>query len=337
MAEGTAWNVYDANKMASKEVYGRVLAELAKDDPRIVGVTADLAKSTNIQLLGDAYPERLINVGIAEQNLIGVAAGLAKAGFIPFASTFAAFAALRGVEFFRTDCCYQKLPVKMLATHGGLSFGTAGTTHHCTEDIAIMRAIPNCTVVLPADGYETAKAVKACIPYGGPFYMRIGRGFEPPLHADDNFEFEIGKARIEKDGSDMAIIACGFTVRAALEAAKLMEANDGVSIRVINMHTLKPIDEKAVMDALFQCHRRILTVEEHNIIGGLGDAVASVIATSNKACVFKKLGIPDAFSVIGKPEDLYYEYKIDTQGVLETVREMMKIEAEADEDWSDED
>lgn len=335
MAEGTVWNAYDANKMASKEIYGRILAELSEKDPRIVGVTADLGKSTNIGLLGDKFPDRLINVGIAEQNLFGVAAGLAKVGLIPFASTFAAFAALRGVEFIRTDCAYQKLPVKVLATHGGLSFGNAGTTHHCIEDFAIMRAIPNMTVVIPADGFETAKLVRACVDVDGPFYMRVGRGFEPPLHKDENFDFEIGKAMTLKDGSDITIIVCGTPTLQAFEAANDLE-HEGISVRVINMHTLKPLDEAAIMKAVVET-RRILTVEEHNVINGLGDAVASVIASSGKGCAFYKLGVQDEFGVIGYPEDLYARYKLDSSGIAETVKEVLGKEIEADEDWSDED
>ena len=332
---GTAWNVYDANKMSSGAMYGKTLAELAAKDPRIVGVTADLAKSTNIGLLGEAFPDRLFNVGIAEQNLFGVAAGLAKVGFIPFASTFAIFACLRGGEQVRTDIAYQNLPVKIIATHGGLSFGPAGTTHHCTEDYAIMRAIANMTVVIPADGFETAKAVRACVDVPGPFYMRVGRGFEPPLHDNEDFEFTIGKAMTLHEGSDLTIITCGTPTLQALEAAKDLAA-EGISVRVINMHTLKPIDKDAIMQAVVDT-RRILTVEEHNIIGGLGDAVAAVIAESGKGCAFTKLGIPDEYGVIGYPEDLYARYKLDATGIQETVKELLGKEIEADEDWTDED
>ena len=235
MAEGTTWTTYDANKMTSKEIYGKVLAELGETNDKIVGVTADLAKSTNIGNFGDRFPDRLFNVGIAEQNLFGVAAGLAKTGLIPFASTVAIFACLRGGEQVRTDIAYQNLPVKIIATHGGLSFGPAGTTHHCTEDYAIMRAIANMTVVIPADGFETAKAVRACIDVPGPFYMRVGRGFEPPLHDDENFEFVIGKAMKLHEGSDLTIITCGTPTLQALEAAKDLEA-EGIRITVRYMY-----------------------------------------------------------------------------------------------------
>lgn len=335
MAEGTTWTTYDANKMTSKEIYGKVLAELGETNDKIVGVTADLAKSTNIGNFGDKFPERLFNVGIAEQDLFGVAAGLAKTGLIPFASTFAIFACLRGGEQIRTDIAYQNLPVKVIATHGGLSFGPAGSTHHCIEDFAIMRAIPNMTVVIPADGFETAKAVRACVDIDGPFYMRVGRGFEPPMHDDENFDFEVGKAMLLKDGSDITIMACGIPTLQAREAAKDLEA-EGISARVLNMHTLKPIDKEAVMKAVVET-RRILTVEEHNVVGGLGDAVAAVIAESGKGCAFTKLGIPDEYGVIGYPEDLYARYKLDATGIAETVKELLGKEIEADEDWEDED
>ncbi|MBR2479867.1 MAG: transketolase family protein [Clostridia bacterium] len=335
MAEGTTWTTYDANKMTSKEIYGKVLAELGETNDKIVGVTADLAKSTNIGNFGDRFPDRLFNVGIAEQNLFGVAAGLAKTGLIPFASTFAIFACMRGGEQIRTDIAYQNLPVKVIATHGGLSFGPAGTTHHCIEDYAIMRAIPNMTVVIPADGFETAKAVRACVNVDGPFYMRVGRGFEPPMHDDENFDFEIGKAMMLKDGSDITVITCGIPTLQAREAARDLEA-EGISVRVLNMHTLKPIDKEAIMQAVVDT-RRILTVEEHNIVGGLGDAVAAVIAESGKGSAFTKLGIPDEYGVIGYPEDLYARYKLDSTGIAETVKELLGKEIEADEDWEDED
>ena len=189
--------------------------------------------------------------------------------------------------------------------------------------------------VIPAAGFETAKAVRACVDVPGPFYMGVGRGFEPPLHDDENFEFTIGKAMLLHEGSDLTIIACGTPVLQALEASKDL-ANEGISVRVVNMHTLKPIDKEAVMSAVVDT-RRILTVEEHNIIGGLGDAVAAVIAESGKGCAFTKLGIPDEYSVIGYPEDLYARYKLDATGIAETVKELLGKEIEADEDWTDED
>ncbi|MCQ2409772.1 MAG: transketolase family protein [Clostridia bacterium] len=338
---GTAWNAHDANKMSSGKAFGQALAEIAKDDPRIVAVTADLAKSTNTGIFGEQFPDRMFNVGIAEQNLFGVAAGLAKTGLIPFASTFAIFACLRGGEQIRTDCAYQKLPVKVIATHGGLSFGAAGTTHHCIEDFAIMRAIPNMTVCIPGDAYECACIIKQCVNVPGPFYLRVGRGMEPLIHESeedckdiDGNPIKIGKAMKLKDGNDVTIMAVGIPTRDALIAAEMLE-EQGVSAQVINMHTLKPVDEEAIIEAAVKT-RRIVTVEEHNIIGGLGDAVASVLAQSGKKCILSKIGIPDEYGPIGKPEDLYAMYKLSSQGIAETVQEIMGAEIE-EEDWSDED
>ena len=274
---GTNWNAYDGATMTAREIYGRTLAAMAEHNDKIVGLTADLEKTTAIKFFADKYPERFYNVGIAEQNMFGIAAGLAKAGLIPFASTMAIFATMRAAEQVRTDIAYQNLPVKIIATHAGISFGHAGTTHHCTEDFAIMRAIPNMTVICPADGIETSKAVQACIDIPGPVYVRIGRGFEPPCHENDDYEYEIGKAITMRDGTDLTIIACGIAVLQALNAAKTLAEYDGLSVRVIDMHTIKPIDRDAMLKAVMDT-RRILTIEEHNIYGGLGDAVASVIA-----------------------------------------------------------
>ena len=331
---GTSWSVYDANTMTAREIYGKVLAELGKTNDKIVGVSADLVKSTNMGNFEKPFPERVFNVGIAEQNLFGVAAGLAKTGLIPFASTFGAFAAMRGIEQIRTDICYQNLPVKVIATHSGISFGSAGSTHHVTEDFSILRAIPNMTLIVPADGFETANAVKAAVDINGPVYIRIGRGFEPPFNKDENYGFEVGKGIEVHAGSDITIFACGITVLQSVMAAKDL-AKEGISVRVVNMHTIKPLDKDIILKAVMDT-RRILVAEEHNTIGGLGDAVASVIAESGKGCAFKKAGIPDEFSVIGYPEDLYAHYGLNADGIAMSVREVMKAEFEEDENWDDE-
>lgn len=332
---GTNWNAYDAATMTAREIYGRTLAELGKANPKIVGVTADLAKTTAIVHFANAFPDRFFNVGIAEQNMFGVAAGLAKAGLIPFASTMAIFTCLRGGEQVRTDIAYQNLPVKIIATHAGISFGHAGTTHHCTEDLAVMRSIANMTVICPADGIETSKAVQACADTPGPVYIRIGRGFEPPCYENDNYTYEIGKAITMKEGSDLTIICCGIAVLQSLQAAKTLAEQDNISVRVINMHTIKPLDREAVMKAVTET-RRILTVEEHNVLGGLGDAVASVIAESGKGCVFRKHGIQDTFATIGYAEDLYAHYGLDANGIVDQVRSILGMEFEEDENWDDE-
>ncbi len=332
---GTTWTVYDANTMTQAEIYGSVLCDLGDKHSNIVGLSADLAKSTKIGLFGDKFPDRFFNVGIAEQNMFGIAAGLAKSGLLPFVSTMAAFTAMRGLEQVRTDICYQRLNVKIIATHGGVSFGAAGTTHHCTEDIAIMRALANMTVIVPADGIETAAAVKASINHDGPVYIRIGRGFEPTFYENEDYGFQIGKAVTVQDGTDITIICCGITVLQAAEAAKILKESDGLSVRVINMHTIKPLDEEVILKALTET-RRIITFEDHNVYGGLGSAVADVIAKSGKGCAFEKVGIPDCFCVVGYPEDLYCHYKLDCDSIVEKVREVMGKDFEEDESWEDE-
>jgi transketolase len=332
---GLTYTMIDTANLSTSELYGKVLCDLGEKHPEIVGLSADLAKSTKIGLFGDKFPERFFNVGIAEQNMFGMAAGMAKAGLVPFASTFAIFTSMRALDQVHTDICYQNLNVKMIATHAGLSFGQAGSTHHCTEDIAIMRAMANCKVIVPADGIETANAVQAAYETPGPVYIRINRGFDQKLYESTEYGFEIGKAVQMADGTDLTIIACGSCVFQALEAAKILDSVDGIKARVLNIHTIKPIDREAILKAVHET-RRIITVEDHNVIGGLGSAVAEVMAESGKACAFKRLGIPDVFSIIGLHEDLMAFYKIDTNGILENVRELMGRDFEADENWDDE-
>ena len=332
---GLTYSVYDTDHMTPAEIYGHVLAQLGEERKDLVALTADLAKSTKIGKFGEKHPERFFNVGIAEQNLFGIAAGLALAGYVPFVSTFAVFASLRAGEQVRTDICYQNLDCKIIATHSGLSFGTAGSTHHCTEDLAVMRSFANMTVVVPADGIETANAVRASLDRPGPFYMRIGRGFEQTVYETEDYGFEIGKAVNMHEGSDITVIACGPCVLQAVEAAKELKENQGIEVRVINMHTIKPIDREAVIKAVNDT-RKIITVENHNIIGGLGSAVSEVITEEGKACRLKRLGIPDVFAIVGQTDDLYNLYKIDAEGITEAVAEMLGKEVEEDDDWEDE-
>jgi transketolase len=332
---GTVWTVYDANTLTQAEIYGQVLCDLGEQDPKIVGLTADLAKSTKIGVFQEKFPDRFINVGIAEQNLFSIAAGMAKTGLKPFVSTMAAFASMRACEQVRTDICYQNLNVNIIATHGGVSFGSAGTTHHATEDIAIMRSFANMTVIVPADGIETANAVKAAAKHEGPVYIRVGRGFEPTYYKDEDYGFEIGKAVEIREGTDITIIATGISVLHAAAAADLLKENDGLSVRVLNIHTIKPIDKEAIMKAVTET-RRIITFEEHNTIGGLGSAVADVIAESGKGCAFEKVGLPDVYSEVGYPEDLYSYYKLDSDGICEKIREVMGKDFEEDDNWDDE-
>ncbi len=334
MSEGLTWTVYDADTMTQAEIYGEVLCELGEQHPNIVGLSADLAKSTKIGRFGEKFPDRFFNVGIAEQNLFGVAAGLAKAGLLPFVSTMAVFSSMRACEQVRTDICYQNLDCKIIATHGGASFGQAGTTHHCTEDIAIMRSFANMTVIVPADGIETANAVRAAVDWPGPVYIRIGRGFEPRFYEKEDYGFTVGRSIEVHSGTDIALICCGVTVLQAVEAARFLAEREDLSVRVLNMHTIKPIDEEAILKAVTDT-RRIVTFEDHNIQGGLGSAVADVIAQSGKGCAFRKVGIPDCFCEVGYPEDLYSHYRLDTDGIIDVVREVMQMDFEEDDDWED--
>ncbi|NDI34978.1 transketolase family protein [Chengkuizengella sediminis] len=332
---GLTYTMQDTVSLSTSEVYGNVLCELGEKHPEIVGLTADLAKSTKIGFFQEKFPNRFFNVGIAEQNMFSIAAGLAKSGLVPFVSTFAIFTSMRALDQVHTDICYQNLNVKMIATHAGLSFGQAGTTHQCTEDLSIMRAMANCKVIVPADGMETANAILAAYETDGPIYIRINRGFDQKLYDSPDYSFELGKAVELRDGTDLTIIACGSCVYQAVEAAKILDSVDGIKARVLDMHTLKPIDRDAILKAVHET-RRLITVEDHNVIGGLGSAVSEVIAESGKGCAFIKLGIPDEFSIIGLHEDLMAHYKIDTNGILENVRELMGRDFEEDDDWEDE-
>ena len=319
---------------STRAAYGEVLQEIGEEFPDVVVMDADLSESTMTCHFAEKYPDRFYNMGIAEQSMMGTAAGLATCGITPICSTFAVFASMRSGEQIRTSICYPKLNVKVVTTHSGLSIGTAGATHFCEEDLAIMRALPNMTVIAPSDFLETKKAVRAALKMDGPVYIRLGRGDAAVLYSELD-DYEIGKAITMHEGTDLTIITCGIGVLQAVNAAKTLAETDGLSVRVINMHTIKPIDREAIMSAVVDT-RRILTVEEHNVLGGLGDAVASVIAESGKGCVFKKHGMQDTFATIGYAEDLYSYYQFDANGIVDKVREMMGMEFEPDENWDDE-
>jgi transketolase len=335
MAGGLVYTAVESTLLATSEIFGKTLCELGDKNPKVVALTADLAGSTKIGEFKSKYPERFFNVGIAEQNLYGVAAGLAKGGYIPFASSFSVFASLRALDQVHTDICYQNVNVKIIGTHGGTSFGQAGSTHHAIEDFAVIRSLVNMTLICPADGIETAHAVRAAANTPGPFYIRINRGFDQTVYGKDDYGFEVGKSVLMHDGTDITIIACGSCVYQAIQAASILENDYKISARVLNMHTIKPIDREAIISAVKET-RRIVTVEDHNVIGGLGSAVAEVVVESGKACAFRKLGLQDHFSAIGLHEDLMAMYEIDASGIVKNVLEVMKADFEADEDWGDE-
>ncbi len=336
MASGMTYTMTETSKLSTAEYYGKALCELGEEHSDVVALTADLAKSTKIGMFGEKFPDRFFNVGIAEQNMFGVAAGMAKNGLIPFASTFAIFTAARSLDQIHTDICYQNVPVKMIATHAGTSFGQAGSTHHALIDMACMRSLPHMTVICPCDGAETYHAVKAAYDIDGPVYIRINRGFDQIIYKNlEDCTFEPGKAKVMNEGTDITVIACGSCVYQAMQAAQMADADAGIKVRVLNMHTIKPVDEEAVMSAIMDT-RRIITVEDHTVMGGLGSAVADVVAKSGKACAFKMLGHQDAFSTIGLHEDLMSIAKIDANGIAEAIAEVMHKDFEADESWDDE-
>lgn len=266
--------------------------------------------------------------------MYGIAAGMAKCGLIPFTSAFAIFNSCRALDQVHSDICYQNLNVKMIGSHAGTSFGQAGTTHHSTEDIAIMRSLANLTVLVPCDGLETANAVQAAVAHDGPVYIRINRGFDQIVNQTMDYGFEIGKAVQLAEGSDATIIACGSAVFSAVQAAGELKAK-GIHVRVLNMHTIKPIDKEAIVKAVHDT-RRIITAEDHTIIGGLGGAVAEVIAEAGLGCAFRRLGLQDKFSPIGYHEDLMSYHAIDANGIEQSVLDLLKLDFEESDDWEDE-
>lgn len=306
-------------KIATRAAYGEALVELGAENPRIVVLDADLSKSTMTAKFGEKYPERFFNMGIAEQNLVGTAAGLAAGGMIPFASTFAVFASGRAFEQIRNAVAYPGLNVKIGASHAGLTVGEDGASHQAIEDIAIMRAIPKMTVIVPADATEAKKATKAAVAHNGPVYLRFGR-LPVPVLFDEGYQFEIGKAAVLRDGKDVAIIACGVMVAEALKAAEELQAA-GISARVVNMSTIKPLDEATVIDAARNCGA-IVTAEEHNIVGGLGGAVAEVLA-EKQPVPLQRVGVRDTFGESGTPDELLAKYGLTAAEIVGAAREVV--------------
>ncbi len=307
----------EVKKIATRESYGKALKEFGADE-RIVVLDADLSKSTKTATFKDAYPDRHFNAGIAEANMTSVAAGLASCGKVVFASSFAMFASGRAFEQIRNSVCYPNLNVKIGATHAGISVGEDGATHQCNEDIAIMRALPNMTIINPADDVEARLAVKAAIDTNGPFYLRFGRLAVDVVNDADTYKFEIGKGIELKPGKDVTIIATGLMVSKALNAAKeLME--EGIDARVINIHTIKPIDKDIIIKASKETGA-IVTCEEHSIIGGLGSAVSEVLS-ENAPCIMRRVGIRDKFGRSGKPVHLFEAYGLDEKTIIENVKD----------------
>ena len=304
-------------KIATRESYGRTLAELGKEHEDFLVLDADLAGSTKTAVFRKAFPERHINCGIAEQNMIGVAAGIAATGRVAFASSFAMFAAGRAYEQIRNSVGYPQLNVKIAATHGGISVGEDGATHQCNEDFALMRTIPGMVVMVPSDDVEAEAMVRAAYAHKGPVYMRFSRLATPVFNNPKTYKFEIGKAITMREGKDVAIIAAGLPVASAMEAAEKLAA-EGIEARVIDMHTIKPLDEAAVLRAAKEIGK-IVTVEEHSVIGGLGSAVAEVLAEQCPAKL-KRVGVYDRYTESGPAEALIHHYGLDGEGVYSAVK-----------------
>lgn len=305
-----------SEKIATREAYGRTLAKLGGENDKIVVLDADLSKSTKTADFKKVYPERFINMGIAEGNMMAVAAGMSTCGKIPFVSTFAMFATGRAFEQVRNSICYPRLNVKICATHAGITVGEDGASHQSVEDISLMRSIPDMTVICPSDAVETEAAIRAVAEYDGPCYVRLGRLGVPVINNNDDYKFEIGKAITLREGKDACIIATGIMVDAALEAYNLL-AEKGIKVRVIDMHTIKPIDRDAIIKAAEET-KVIITAEEHSIIGGLGSAVCEVVCESHPVPVLR-IGIKDTFGESGKPAELLKAYELTAEDIVKAV------------------
>ena len=307
----------EVKKIATRDSYGNALAELGNDHEDIVVLDADLAAATKTGVFKKAHPDRFINCGIAEGNMMGVAAGLAAAGKVPFASSFAMFAAGRAFEQVRNSIGYPHLNVKIGATHAGISVGEDGATHQCNEDIALMRTIPGMVVINPADDIEARAAVRAAYEHEGPVYMRFGRLAVPVINDRPDYKFELGKGVVLREGKDVTIIATGLPVNNCLEAAEKLAA-DGIDAKVINIHTIKPLDEELVVAAAKETGK-VVTVEEHSVIGGLGSAVCDVLSEKAPTKVMK-IGVNDVFGESGPALELIAKYGLDAESIYKKVK-----------------
>ena len=311
----------EVKKVATRESYGNALKELGAENPNVLVLDADLAGATKTGVFKKAYPDRFFDCGIAEGNMVGIAAGLATTGKIPFCSTFAMFAAGRAFEQVRNSVGYPHLNVKIAATHAGISVGEDGATHQCNEDIALMRTIPGMVVLNPADDVEARAAVKAAAEYEGPVYLRFGRLAVPVFNDEANYKFELGKGILLREGTDLTIVATGLCVNSALEAAEKLEA-EGISAEVINIHTIKPLDEEIILKSAKKTGK-VVTAEEHSVIGGLGSAVCDVLSEKLPTPV-KKIGVYDVFGESGPAVKLLEKYKLDGAGVYEQIKDWLK-------------
>ena len=310
----------DVKKIATRDSYGNALAELGAEHKDLVVLDADLAAATKTGVFKKAFPERHIDCGIAECNMMGVAAGLATTGLVPFASSFAMFAAGRAFEQVRNSIGYPHLNVKIGATHAGISVGEDGASHQCNEDIALMRSIPGMVVINPSDDVEAKAAVRAAYEHDGPVYLRFGRLAVPVINDRPDYKFELGKGVVLREGKDVTSVATGLPVSECLEAAEKLAA-DGIDAKVINIHTIKPLDEELIIAAAKETGK-VVTVEEHSVIGGLGSAVCDVLAEKAPTKVLK-IGVNDTFGESGPAVELLKKYGLDTDGIYEKIRQFV--------------
>jgi transketolase len=311
----------DKKLIATRDAYGKTLVEVGKENPNIVVLDADLAASTKTVLFKKAFPERFFDMGVAEQDMIGTAAGLAACGKIAFASTFAVFGSGRAWDQVRISAAYTRLNVKIVVTHGGITTGEDGASHQANEDLAIMRALPNMTVVVPSDAIETEKVIREATKFYGPMYIRLSRSATPVVNENEDYHFELGKGVVLRQGSDATLIACGIMVSLALDAAEALK-KENISCRVVNIHTIKPLDKDLIVKCAAETGA-IITVEEHSIIGGLGGAVAEVLV-ENSPVPMARVGIRDTFGESGKPEELLVKYGLTPNDIVAAVRAVIK-------------
>lgn len=304
---------------STRDAFGEALVNLARKNKNLVVVSADLAESTRVSDFAKKYPERFVEVGVAEQNMLGVAAGLALAGKVPIAASFAAFSPGRNWDQLRVSVCYSKANVKIIGSHTGLGAGEDGASHQALEDIAITRCLPNLVVIAPADYHETKKALTAAIAYNGPVYLKLSRQ-NTAVFTNEKSPFKIGQAQVLKKGQDITLIACGPMVSEALEAAKKL-ASENISAEVINCHTIKPLDQKTILASVKKT-KKVVSIEDHQIHGGMGSAVAEMLA-ENFPVPMKLLGVNDTFGESGTPAELYKKYGLSQENIISTIKKML--------------
>lgn len=306
-------------QVSTREAFGDAMIELGRRNPEVVAASGDLQVAVQLCPFEEEFPDRFYNFGCSEQTMIGAAAGMATCGLIPFMTTFSCFSSMRACEQMRTDVSYPRLNVKVVGTHGGLTQGTQGTTHHATEDIGIMRSLANLTILVPADAVEVKHAVCAAAEFEGPVYLRIGRAGEPVLYLEEDYGFEIGKGVLLRRGKDATVIATGQMVHEGIVAAQQL-AREDLQVRVINIHTIKPLDVDIIAEAARET-ALIVTIEDHNIIGGLGSAVAEVVAEVSNGAKMIRLGLPDIYAAIGTPEELFEKYGMTSAGIIKAIKQ----------------